>query len=126
MKRLTSPTLLLLLSLLGSAVAVDAWSAETILLTKLRVAKIDLLDGPEGNKLGELTKEQFVAGSWIVTGGTQKGFLPVRSEGKSYWVKTFSVATDKPVAASAECGVMLAANEKKIGGIRSLGEECKK
>lgn len=104
-----------------------AFAADPVLVTKLRPPKVVMFDAPEnGSPVGEVGRDQYVAGAWTVAGEAKNGYLPIKADGKSFWVKTFAVDTDRKVAASAECGVVLASAERKIGATRALGEECRK
>lgn len=102
-----------------------ATAAETVLVTKLRTAKVVLFDAPEGRQVGEIPRDQFVPGTWEVKGEPQRGYVQVAGNGSTFWVKNFAIDTDRRIASTAECGVKLAGSERKMGATRGLGEECK-
>lgn len=121
MKKLVSAVIATLL--LSSASA--AFAADVAKVTKLRLSKVVMFDGPNGAPIGEIQKDQYVAGSWQVAGEPQAGYIKVNGDGKSFWVKAMAIDTDKRVATSAECGVKVVGSAEKIGATRALGEECK-
>lgn len=111
-------TLLFSFSLLASA-------ADAVKVTKLRLGKVVMFDGPNGTPIGDIQKDQYVAGSWLVASEPQAGYIKVTGDGKSFWVKSMAIDTDKRVATSAECGVKVVGSSERIGATRALGEECK-
>lgn len=110
----------LLLSLANLAAAADPAK-----VTKLRLSKVVMFDGPNGTPVGEIQKDQYVAGSWLVAGEPQAGYVKLTGEGKTFWVKSMAIDTDKRVATQAECGVKVVGSSERIGATRALGEECK-
>lgn len=108
-----------------AAVAAPAHAAEPVKVTKLRAAKVVLFDAPEGGQIGEMQRDQFTPGAWTVLGEPQRGYVQVAGNGATFWVKNFTIDTDRRVASSAECGIKLAGSERKMGATRGLGEECK-
>ncbi len=102
-----------------------AAAADPVKVTKLRLGKVTMFDGPSGTPLGEIRKDQYVAGSWQVAGEPQAGYIKINGDDKSFWVKSMAIDTDKRVATSAECGVKVVGSAENIGATRALGEECK-
>lgn len=99
--------------------------ADTVYVTKLRTAKVALFDRAEGEKTGEIPREEFVPRSWKLKGEPQRGFVEVvDARGATFWVKNFVIETDRRVSSTAECGVKLAGSERKMGATRGLGEDC--
>jgi len=110
-----------LLAVVGTATAQDAWK-----VTKLRTEKVALYDCKDGNKKSEYARKDF-RDPWPVLGlPTAGGLLPVRVDGQSYCVRPYAVETNKPVAASSECGAVVAAGQAKSAATRGMGEECKR
>lgn len=111
-----------LLVAVGTAVAAqDEWK-----VTKLRTEKVTLYDCKEGNKKSEYARKDF-RDPWPVLGpATAGGLLPVRVGGRQYCVRPYAVETNKPVAASSECGAVVAAGQVKSAATRGMGEECKR
>lgn len=94
-------------------------------VTRLRTDKVGLYDKPNGAKTSDYSREQFKA-PWPVTGRAKDGFIPVRVDGKPYWVKSFMVETNQPVAVNKECNVVIGKKEPKMAATRGIGEEeCK-
>ena len=111
--------------LLSLALVISATAAETVHVTKLRLSRVVMYDAPNGTAIGDVEKEQYVAGSWTVAGEPQAGFIKVNGNGKTFWVKNLAIDTDKKVTTSSECGVKIGGNVEKIGATRALGEGCK-
>jgi len=110
-----------LLIAVGSAAAQEAWK-----VTKLRTEKVALYDCASGSKKSDYARKDFTD-PWPVLGApTPGGLLPVRVGGKQYCVRPYAVETNKPVAASSECGAMVAAGQPKSAATRGLGDECKR
>lgn len=105
--------------------AVHAGAEETK-VTRLRTEKVALFDKPGGTKVREQVRDGFVPGSWAVAGEPQSGYLQVRTPEGNAWVKTFTIDTDRRIAVSAECGVVMGNGRTKVAATRALGEECQK
>ena len=101
---------------------------EALKVTKLRTEKVTFYDCQDGSKKGEFARKDF-QGSWpIIQGGTApaSGLVRVKVGEVEHCVRAYAVETNKPIAASAECGAMVAMNQPKSAATRGLGEECKK
>ncbi|KXB32649.1 hypothetical protein AT959_00120 [Dechloromonas denitrificans] len=107
------------------AAGIQAASADAVNVTKLRLSRVVLFDAPNGAPVGEMLREQYVPGTWTVSGLPEAGFVQIRVDGKTFYVKNSAIDTDKRIASSAECGVKVAGKVEKIGATRALGEECK-
>jgi hypothetical protein len=95
---------------------------------RLRTEKVPLYDcADSARRKTEFARKDF-QGSWpVVSGGTTpSGFLRVQVGGEQYCVRAYAVETDKPIAASSECGAVVAAAQQKSAATRGLGAECKK
>lgn len=110
------------------AAASTAWAQDTVKVLKLRTDRVTLYDCANGARKSEFARKDF-QGSWpVVTSATPapSGLLRVQVGAEQYCVRAYAVETDRPIAASAECGAVVAAAQPKSAATRGLGGECKK
>ena len=111
-----------LLGLVAAAAAQDAWH-----VTRLRTANVTLFDCKDGSKKTEYAQKDFQAPWPILAGPSEAGLLTVKVGADQYCVRAYAVETNKPVAASSDCGALVAANQPKAGATRGVGgADCKK
>lgn len=129
MRRSRRPLVELALVTLCLAAADPAASAEpAVKVTRLRTEKVALYDCAEGSKKRDFSRSDF-KDPWPVLAGSPAppaGLLRVEVAGQPYCVRTYAVETDRPIAASSECGAVVASGQQKSAATRGLGEECKR
>lgn len=111
------------LATLLSATSGISWAQALGNVTELRAGKVTLFKSPHGEPTREVTRESFQP-PWPVTGAAREGFLPIRVQGETLWVKTHLVKTDKPVESQGECNVVVASKQPKTAATRGLGKGC--
>jgi hypothetical protein len=101
---------------------------ETLKVVKLRTEKVGLFDCKDSTKKSEFSKKEFRE-PWPVLSTSSvtppSGFLQVVVGGEHYCVRAYTVETNKPIPASAECGALVAVDQPKSAATRGLGKECK-
>lgn len=105
--------------------AATAIAADPVRVTKLRLSRVVQYDAPSGKPEGEVQKEQYVPGSWTVLGAPESGYVKISGDGRTFYVRTSAIDTDRRISSSAECGVKVAGTVERIGATRALGEDCK-
>lgn len=114
----------LVIALLG---VVGVAAAQDVQVTKLRTAKVALLDCKDGAKKMDYAQKDFQAPWPVLAGPSEAGLLTVKVGNEQYCVRAYAVETNKPVAASSDCGALVAANQPKAGATRGVGgADCKK
>ena len=118
------------LAALVLAAPAAAWAQDGVKVLRLRTEKVPLYDCADSAKRKlEFARKDF-QGSWpvVADGGaaTPSGFLRVQVGAEQYCVRAYAVETDKPIAASSECGAVVASAQQKSAATRGLGSECKK
>lgn len=108
----------------GSSKA-PAAAATPARVVKLRVDNVALYDAPNGKKVLDYPRGKFTP-PWPVVGHSDKGFLQVKVDGVTYWVRAYAVETDVPFRIGADCDAVVASREPRAGVTRGIGEECKK
>lgn len=96
-------------------------------VVKLRVDNVALYDNPNGAKVRDYPRAQF-KDPWPVLKGDAKGFLQVRVDGATYWVRGYAVQTDVPFTIDADCGAVVSSrssNQHNVAATRGIGDECK-
>ena len=131
--QLVSGAAAVLVLLSGHAVAAEkagagkAPASAPARVVSLRVEKVALYDKPNGAKVGEYLRGQF-KDPWPVLQSDAKGFLQVRVDGTTYWVRGYAVQTDVPFTIDADCGAVVssrASNQHNVAATRGIGDECK-
>lgn len=110
-----------------------AWSGveaeDALKVVKLRTEKVGLFDCKDSTRRSEFSKKDFLE-PWPVFSSPSvtppSGFLEVGVGGERYCVRAYTVETNRPIAASAECDALVAAEQPKTAATRGLGKECKR
>jgi hypothetical protein len=105
-----------------------AWAQEPSRVLRLRTEKVTLHDCADTARKTEFARKSF-QGSWPVVSGSPApppGFLRVKVGDEERCVRAYAVETDRPIAASAECGAVVGSLQPRNAATRGLGEECKK
>lgn len=119
---------IVLLSVLPAVVSPAAGAEPGVKVVRLRTEKVALLDCTDGGKRGDFPRADF-KDPWPVLAGSPApppGLVRVEVRGQPYCVRAYAVETDRPIAASAECGAVVASPQPKSAATRGLGEECKR
>jgi len=112
----------MLLGVVATAAAQDA-----VQVTKLRTPKVVLFDCADGSKKADFAQKDFQAPWPVLAGPSDAGLLTVKVGAEQYCVRAYAVETNKPVAASSDCGALVAANQPKAGATRGVGGvDCKR
>ena len=108
-------------------VVATAAAEEAVQVTKLRTPKVTLFDCKDGSKKADYAQKDFQAPWPVLAGPSDAGLLTVKVGAEQYCVRAYAVETNKPVAASSDCGALVAANQPKSGATRGVGGvDCKK
>jgi hypothetical protein len=116
----------LLLTAFGASWADEAAKATRV--TRLRTEKVALYNCNDGTKKTDFARKDF-RDPWPIVPGSapaQGGLLQVKVGDQHVCVRAYTVETDKPISASAECGAVVAMQEPKSAATRGLGGECKR
>ena len=94
-------------------------------VTAIHGDSIALMD-EAGNIQDTPSKSSLAPLPWQILDVKANSLMKVHIAGKGdYWIKMTKVAFERPVTVSATCGPQLIQNQK-VGGVRGIGEECKK
>jgi hypothetical protein len=119
---------MVLAALLLAATDTGVGAEQAVKVLRLRTEKVALYDCKDGSKKSDFSRGDF-KDPWPVVGGSPApptGMIRVQVAGQPYCVRAYVVETDRPIAASAECGAVVASSQQKSAATRGLGEECKR